>query len=245
MVGRNMLFAVGRVLARWASRGFVVVGMAAVLLSVWLMTGRSTGLERLVIESDSPRPATAIVCVTGGIGSHGLPTPEGWDRIYVAVQLLADGFAPIIIFSGGGAERISEAEVYAEAARWLGATPGALILDPIPGSTAEHPANLLKLGTTDIHLETSLLIVTSRLHSRRTAMSFRKTGFRNFRLVTSHEARQPEVARNERPSAIPSFTPNGKDYGDPLNRLRWGLNDTLIALREILAIGVYRYRGQV
>jgi uncharacterized SAM-binding protein YcdF (DUF218 family) len=208
------------------------------------MAGGSTGLERLVVESDVPQPARAIVCITGGIASHGLPTPEGWDRIYAAVQLLADGLAPAIVFSGGGAERVSEAEVYAEAARWLGCPPEKIVLDPIPGSTAEHPGNLLKLAGTVIRHDTSLLVVTSRLHSKRTAMCFRKSGFSNFRLITSYEAQRSPLARSERRSALPSFRPNGKDYGDPLNRLRWGLNDTIVALREILAIGVYRYRGQ-
>jgi hypothetical protein len=52
----------------------------------------------------------SIGCITGGIASHGLPTQEGWDHIYAAVQLLADGVATAIIFSGGGIERVSEAE---------------------------------------------------------------------------------------------------------------------------------------
>ncbi len=196
MFGPNALFAVGRMLARWVKHGFVVVGIAAVLLSTWLMTGRSTGLELLVTESDSPRPAAAIVCVAGGIGSHGLPTPEGWDRIYAAVQLLADGLAPTIIFSGGGAANVSEAEVYAEAARWLGSPAEALVLDPIPGSTAEHPGNLLKLDATRVRHDTPLLVVTSQLHSRRTAMSFRRAGFSNFRMITSYEAKGSPLARN-------------------------------------------------
>ena len=245
MFDRHALLALGRMLARWVKHGFVVVGIAAVFLSTWLMTGRSIGLERLVTESDSPRPATAIICVTGGIASHGLPTPEGWDRIYAAVQLLADGLAPTIIFSGGGAENVSEAEVYAEAARWLGSPAEALVLDPVPGSTAEHPANLLRLAGTEIRYDTSLLVVTSRLHSKRTAMSFRKAGFTNFRLITSYEARQTPLARSRLRSEIPTFKPNEKNYGDPLNRLRWGFNDTIVALGEMLAIGVYRYRGRV
>jgi hypothetical protein len=33
-----------------------------------------------------------------------LPTQEGWDHIYAAVQFLAVGLAPAIIFSGGGTE---------------------------------------------------------------------------------------------------------------------------------------------
>jgi uncharacterized SAM-binding protein YcdF (DUF218 family) len=208
------------------------------------MAGGSTGIERLVVESDVPQAAQAIVCITGGIAGHGLPTPEGWDRIYSAVQLLADGLAPTIVFSGGGTERVSEAEVYAEAARWLGCPPDAIVLDPIPGSTAEHPVNLLQLDPTAIRRDTSLLVVTSRLHSKRTAMCFRKSGFSNVRLVTSYEAQRSPLAWSNRRSALPSFTPNGKSYGDPLNRLRWGLDDTIVALREILAIGVYRYRRQ-
>ena len=240
--------AVSRVLwklARVAGRALALLGAAAVLLSGWLMSGRSTGLERLVVESDLPQPARAIVCITGGIDGHALPTPEGWDRIYAAVQLLADGLAPAIVFSGGGTERVSEAEVYAEAARWLGCPDEAIVLDPIPGSTAEHPRNLLKLDKTVIRHDTSLLVVTSRLHSKRTAMCFRKSGFSNFRLVTSHEAQRSPLARSKRNTAFPSFRPNEKDYGDPLNRLRWGLNDAIVALRELIAIGVYRYRGQV
>lgn len=239
------MFRLAWTLARWTGRALVLLGAAAVLLGGWLMTGRSAGLERFVVESDAPRSAGAIVCITGGMAGHGLPTAEGWDRIYAAVQLLADGLAPAIVFSGGGTERVSEAEVYAEAARWLGCPPEAIVLDPVPGSTAEHPGNLLKLDGTAIRRDTSLLVVTSRLHSKRTAMCFRKAGFSNFRLITSYEATHSPLARNNRRSGLATFTPNGKSYGDPLNRLRWGVNDTIVALREILAIGVYRYRGQV
>lgn len=227
-----------------AGRTLALLGAAVILLSGWLMAGRSTGLERLVVESDVPRTSLVIVCITGGLAGHNLPTQEGWDRIYAAVQLLADGFASQIVFSGGGTERVSEAEVYAEAAGWLGCPSEAIVLDPIPASTAEHPHNLLKLERSDIRKDTSLLVVTSWLHSKRTAMCFRKSGFSNFRLITSYEAQRSSLARSGRGSAFSSFKPNGKDYADPLNRLRWGLNDTIIALREILAIGVYRYRGQ-
>lgn len=75
-------------------------------------------------------------------------------------------------------------------------------------------------------------------------MCFRKNGFSSFRIVTDYEARQSPLARSARQSAIPSFTPNGKDYGDPVNRLRWGLDVMLVTVRELLAIGVYRYRSQ-
>jgi hypothetical protein len=75
-------------------------------------------------------------------------------------------------------------------------------------------------------------------------MCFRKTGFVDFRLVTSHEARRSQVARSERVSSVAAFKPQDQNYADPFNRLRWGLNDTIFALRELAAIAVYRYRGQ-
>lgn len=243
MTHPHVVARVARTLARIAGRTLAVLGAAAVLLCAWLMSGRSTGLEQLVVESDTPRQAQAIVCIAGGIGSHALPTQEGWDRIYVAVQLQAAGLAPTIIFSGGGTERVSEAEVYAEAARWLGAPADGMVLDPVPGSTAEQPRNLLKLDSVTVRRDTSLLVVTSRLHSKRTAMCFRKAGFSNVRVITSFEAQSSTVARSGRRSAFKSFTPNNKNYGDPLNRLRRGFDDLMNALRELIAIGAYRYQG--
>lgn len=48
------------------------------------------------------------------------------QRIYTSVQLHADGFAPIVIFTGRGNAKVSEAEIYADAAEWLG-LPGDAI----------------------------------------------------------------------------------------------------------------------
>jgi hypothetical protein len=83
-----------RTVAHVASRTLAVVGTGAILFSGWLMVGGSSGLERFVTESDVPRPSRAIVCLTGGLNGHALPTADGWERIYAAVQLLADGRAP-------------------------------------------------------------------------------------------------------------------------------------------------------
>jgi uncharacterized SAM-binding protein YcdF (DUF218 family) len=229
---------------RIVGRVFAVVGAAAILSAAWLMCGWSTGLERLVAELDVPRPAQAIVCLTGGIADHALPTQEGWDRIYTAVQLQADGLAPTIVFSGGGSNRVSEAEVYAEAARWLGCPAAAIALDPLPASTAEHPRNLLRTKTIALRPASPLLIVTSSLHSKRAAMCFRKAGFSNFRMIASYEARRSPLARTSMRSALPAFKPSQRSYGDPLNRLRWGFDDTVSAVRELAAIALYRWRGQ-
>jgi uncharacterized SAM-binding protein YcdF (DUF218 family) len=144
---------------RFARVGLItltLVGAVVVLLSVWLVVKGSTGIEQIVIESNAPKAAAAIVVLTGGLAANRLPTIEGWDRIYTAVQLWADGLAPTIVFSGGGSEGLSEAEVYAEAAVWLGGRRDAMLLDPLPSSTAEHPANLLKVPGITITRDTAL-----------------------------------------------------------------------------------------
>ena len=235
-----------RSVIRLSNRGLVVIGAATVLIAAWLIAGLPLYVDRLVIEDDVPAPAAAIVCIAGGLGAGQLPLEAGWTRIYTAVQLQADGYAPTIVFSGGGTERVSEAEVYAQAARWLGAPADRLAVDPFPGSTADHPVNLLKVETPRIRADTPLLIVTSRLHSKRTALCFRKAGFTAFRVVTSYEAAGAGVAvnRSRQQSAFPAFRPSGKRYDDPLNRLRWGFDDLFITLRELGAIAVYKYQGR-
>jgi len=234
-----------RPLVRVARALLILSGAGALLLTGCLAGGMPILLDRLVIEADHPVPARAIVCLAGGVSSQNLPLQDGWDRVYTAVQLQADGFAPTIVFSGGGTAEISEAEVYAEAARWLG-TPGeAIVLDPRPGSTADHPRNLLELQAVQIHRDTPILVVTSPLHSKRVALCFRKAGFTNFRVVVGHEARSmgPAVARSLRRSAIGAYRPSGRRYDDPLNRLKWGLDRLLITIRELVAIGAYKLRG--
>ena len=81
----------------------------------------------------------------GGFDRGNLPTDDGWGRIYTAVQLYFDGFGRKIVFTGGGTGRVSEAEVYAEAARWLGLSEEDAVLDPGPNQTSEHPKNILSI----------------------------------------------------------------------------------------------------
>ena len=120
------------------------------------------------------------------------------------------------------------------------------MLDPIPGVTADHPRSLQELEAFPVDVDTPLLLVTSRLHSKRTALCFRRSGYTNFRVVVDYEAGQSEslVARRGRRSDLDGFEPSGRRYADPLNRLRWGIDELLTVARELAAIGVYKYQGQ-
>ena len=236
---RTALQIIGRCLA--------AVGLLAIVSWVWIAAGLPLWFDRLLVESEAPMQARAIVCITGGLGANSLPTPEGWERVYSAVQLVVDGYAPVLIVSGGGSRNVSEAEVYAEAAVWLGCPSKAIVLDPHPHGTAEHPASIQKLPGLELRVTSALDIVTSPLHSKRVAMCFRKAGFRNFRMVTSWVARRtdPKYVREQRASQIASFRSSGKSYGDVLNRTKWRTAYTFTALHEAAALAWYWWRGKV
>jgi uncharacterized SAM-binding protein YcdF (DUF218 family) len=233
-------------------RVLMVAGAGSLMLATWLVAGCPIVVDRWLVKNEPPTQAKAIICVAGGFTGHNLPTEDGWGRVYTAVQLHLDKYAPVVVFSGGGTQKISEAEVYAETAQWLGLPASGVVLDPVPGGTNEHPQNLLNIPALGITRETALLIVTSPLHATRVALCFRKAGFTNFRMVTSYVAKGPEskrpdttVVREKRTSSFESFKPNGKRYDDPINRLKWGLDSLLMSLREAVAIGSYRIKGYI
>jgi hypothetical protein len=233
---------IGRVLRA----GALTLGVVTFVVLAWLAAGWPVMVDRLVTEDDEPMPAKAIICVTGGLTWHNLPPDDGLQRIYTAVQLHLDKYAPVVLFSGGGTGEVSEAEVYAEIARWIGLPEGASRYDPGPASTNEHATNLLRKPELGLTRTTPLLVVTSPLHSKRVAMCFRKAGFTNFRTITRFVAASPDQrVRERRTSIFAEFQSSGKQYDDPINRIRWGLNILLTTLREAGAILVYKWKGYV
>ena len=222
-------------------------GIGSLALTTWLMAGCPVMVDRLLVKNEAPMKARAIVCIAGGLMAHNLPGEDGWMRVYTAVQLHHDRFAPVVVFSGGGTEKVSEAEVYSETAQWLGLPASSVLLDPVPGGTNEHPRNLLNIPALGLTKDTPLLIVTSPLHSTRVALCFRKAGFTDFRMVTSHVAKgvDSRVIRDRRTSSFETYRPSGKNYGDPINRLMWGLDTLLGCAREAIALGVYRFKGYI
>jgi uncharacterized SAM-binding protein YcdF (DUF218 family) len=225
---------------------FLVSGAATCLACASLIGGFSLGFDGWLNVTSSPRPADAIICIGGGTFNHDIPTTDGWQRIHTSVQLFADGYAPVVVFTGRGNSRISEAEIYADAGRWLGLPDAAIRLDPLPAGTAEHPDALLKSMDGRITRSSRLLLVTSNLHSRRVLMTFRKRGFTNVSVVSGYSAKKalPDATRRSQ-SALPAFAPDSKQYADPLFKLAQGSSVLFTALREWAALAVYRARGLV
>ncbi len=225
----------------------LAAGIVATVFIVWMAAGWPIVFDRWLVKSEQPMKADYVVCIASGLNGNNLPTDAGWNRIYTAVQIYLDGYGKKIIFSGGGSSGVSEAEVYAEAAIWLGCPEHSVAFEPGAGSTADHPESLLKSEELGVSRESLLNIVTSPIHSRRVALCFKKAGFRNFQVVGDYISRRqdPAVVRQLRRSRFESFQPSGKTYDDVLIRLRWRTGYFFEALREAAAIGWYWIKGEI
>jgi uncharacterized SAM-binding protein YcdF (DUF218 family) len=228
---------------RW---GLLAAGALSITGLLWLLAGLPLGIDGWLNVASTPTPADAIVCIGGGTTSGDLPTADGWQRVYTTTQLYLDRFAPLVIFTGRGNAKVSEAEAYADAARWLGVPREATRLDPLPASTAEHPESLLRSLEGHITRESRLLLVTSNIHSRRVLLTFRKHGFTNVTVVSHYQARiRPVESRRTEVSALPAFQSDNKRYDDPLFTLGQRSSLLFSALREWVAIAIYRLQGKL
>jgi hypothetical protein len=223
----------------------IITGLAANVFILYLAAGGPIFIDRWLAVAESPVKADFIICPTSGVTANNLPNDAGWQCIYTAVQLYYDGMGNKIVFTGGGAAKISEAEIYAEAAGWIGCPEEAKSYEPGATSTAEHAMRLLQLSNLGISKETTLNIVSFDLHSLRLALCFRKAGFKKFHIVSAYTSQtaNPSIARRLRVSRFDIYKPNGKSYADIFNRLSWQSGRLFYALREIAAIAFYKLKG--
>ena len=231
--GKTIVVAVWRVMS--------AAGILTLAGLLWLAGGGPIGIDRWLDVTEPAVPAEAIVVLGGGTTSDNLPLPQGWERITTAARLYTDGLAPVVIFSGGGTARVSESEIYANAAVWLGIPRSAIVFEPTAQSTSDHGHALrgfvLPDGTA-IGPDTPLLVVTSTFHSRRALMAFARAGFRHVRIVSHHTPRAPAPAGT--PAALTNsvvgYQPSAKRYDDVLFRLAYRVFDLFIGLREVGAV---------
>ena len=120
-----------------------------------------------------------------------------------------------------------------------------MVFDSKANSTAEHPINILKNENLNINRHSALNIVTSNLHSKRTAMCFKKIGFTNFRMINSYSSKiaDQRIVRNLKTSRFKTFRPSKKKYNDIFMRLKKRTSYFFAALREVAAIGWYKIKG--
>jgi uncharacterized SAM-binding protein YcdF (DUF218 family) len=120
---------------------------------------------RFLTAADPPGRADAIVVLGGG-------DP---NRVYHAVSLFDQGFAPTVVFSGGQLKDVglacSSAQLSLEAARELGLPEGAAIIAPEAQSTYDEAVNLRRLS--EERGWRALIVVTDPFHTRRAGRTFR------------------------------------------------------------------------
>ncbi len=243
----------GRLTLRFLWKLVRASGVLTLVLLLWLAAGWPVGIDRWLDVTEPPVPAAAIVVLGGGTGVAGLPLQQGWERINTAHQLFAGGLAPVVIFSGSGTMNVSESEIYANAAAWMGMPRSVMVLEATAGGTQDHGHALrgmvLPTGAV-IAADTPLLVVTSTFHSRRALMAFSRAGFTRVRVVSQFRAGSPDAPVAPAAGGVPEGTvrpdtltntvagyqPSDKRYGDVLFRLAHRAFDLFINLREVGAI---------
>ncbi len=231
--------------ARWTWR---VIAVTTVAVVVWVLLGGPIYVDRWLDVSERPLPAAAIVVLGGGTDGRNLPLPQGWDRLVTANELFADGLAPAVVFSGGGTSRIAEAEIYANAAAWLGIPRDVMVFETASQRTRDHGHALVGVrlpGGQSIAPSTPLLVVTSRLHARRALLAFHRAGFTHVRIVARYTARRSNPLHAASPGSphalvptVSTHQPSGRSYDDPLLRLAYRGFDLVMAIREVGAIAI-------
>jgi uncharacterized SAM-binding protein YcdF (DUF218 family) len=180
-----------------------MIRRAIVVLLVLLALGNAFGVPllnamgRYLIEDETPAPADAIVVLAGSIP----------DRILEAVALFKDDLAPRIVISRGrvpasmrqleamGVHMPTLAELNRTVATRLDVPPAAITeVGGAEDSTVDEAEAVLRFALEQGYR--SLLIATSKYHSRRASLIYRHLAREQVRIIS-------------RPSRYDEFDPEG------------------------------------
>ena len=187
--------------------GFLI-GVISVLA---LLVGVGHWLE----VTDPLAKADAIVAISGDTGA----------RADSAIALWKQGYAPLLIFSGGSKDpdSVASAELMKRTAVAAGVPANAILVEGESATTEENAKRVAELMRT--RALRSAILVTSPYHQRRAAMLFeREFGPGSLRLVN-------------RPATDPVWNPNLWWTSDPSRSL------TLIELAKLGALVVGQRAG--
>ena len=205
--------------------GFVaLIGSGVLPVASWL--------SHPLREWESPRHVDAIVILGGGVDDDETPNAGTLYRLFHGLRLFKQGYAPVIILTGGNPANpsVPESEVMAKVAMEQFGIPSSFLVIEREAARTVTQAQ----ATAQIARERgirSILLITSGLHSYRAARVFRKTGLQ----VVLPAGTKRQVARTQWGIAIKI-----KPY-DIL--LRIGALGAV--LYEYGAIGLYWWRGWI
>ena len=195
----------------------VLSGVALVLAVVFIVN--NTTIPDLLISPllrpDTNGKADAIVVMGAGVVAECVPNQNAVRRVLLGARMWREGRAPIMVFTGGSDQRSCPVAVaMARMAQDIGVPASVVHIETTSLTTrenGEHTAPLLrKLGVRRV------LVVTDRLHMRRSAGTFARLGF--------------EIER----ASVPIY----EGHPDNVSMLMAGT-------REFAAVTYYRSRGWI
>jgi uncharacterized SAM-binding protein YcdF (DUF218 family) len=165
--------------------------------------------------TDPLAKADAIVAISGDTGA----------RADTAIALWKQGYAPLLIFSGGSSDpaSVASAELMKRTAVAAGVPANAILVEGESASTEENAQRVAELMRS--RTLRSAILVTSPYHQRRAAILFEREFERGSLSLVNH------------PAADPIWDPNLWWTSDPSRRL------TLVELAKLGALVVGQRAG--
>jgi uncharacterized SAM-binding protein YcdF (DUF218 family) len=135
------------------------------------------------------------IVVLGAAAWKDKPSPVFQERINHAVQLYKDGYAPIIVFTGGkgDGEDVAESEAARQYAIKCGVRPEAVLVETQSRTTEQNLHYAGQLAA-DHHLAT-LIIVSDPLHMKRAMLIAQDMGLQVYSSPTPTTRYQSFVAK--------------------------------------------------
>ena len=148
-------------------RSCIFAGAVLLLGELLILGALTVTAGHFLAMDDSLSPADAIV-VLGGDG-------PGFPRVQHAVGLFNEGYAPLVVFSGGTLKdaglACSSAQLSVEAAQQLGLPAKATLIAEGAQSTYDEAVNIRRL--VQQHGWHRIIVVTDLFHTRRAGRTFR------------------------------------------------------------------------
>ena len=169
-------------------------------------------------------PQSDVVIVLGGVGGEPIRGAQLPPRLMHALRIYNAGKAPLIVIS---AADVSEAQLNADRLIEFGAPRSALILETASRNTRENAVHVAAIFKQ--HDWRTGLLVTSAAHIPRALAAFRKVGLSVKPAATDAHASSLRSLRFVGPRDL---VPDAGAF-----------NSTKSAIRELIGLCAYRFRG--
>ncbi|MBI4241028.1 MAG: YdcF family protein [Candidatus Rokubacteria bacterium] len=129
------------------------------------------------LATDAPlEKADAIVVLGAGVRFDGSVQGRTLERLVYALRLFREGYAPVVIMTGGNPDipELSESGQMARVALELGFSPEKFIVETEAKRTSEQARAIA--GIVRAREMKSVILVTSPAHSYRALLAFQKAG---------------------------------------------------------------------